>query len=228
MDALIMCAGLGTRLRPLTDTCPKPLLPINGKGSLLRTLEALPESVTRIIITVNYLAEQIIQAVGPEFRGRSVVYVMQNPLDGTGGSLRQAKSQITDLSERFLVINGDDLYVAADLERLAAIPCGLLALQTVAPRDIDSCDISDGLLRGFTITKKGETGFINVGAYCLNHRWFDTDPVLVPGKTTEWSLPHAMLQLLAQGVPVQALQASFWMPVGTPDELKAAEMVVGV
>jgi NDP-sugar pyrophosphorylase family protein len=224
MDAIIMCAGLGTRLRPITNDTPKPLVPIAGKGSLERTLEMLPDEITRIIIVVGYLADQIKTKIGSEYRGRPVVYVTQEVLDGTGGCLRQVKAQITNLSERFFVVNGDDLYAADDFKRLVQAPIGLLTLQSIAPRTIDSCTVDgEGCLTGFTETAKGQIGRINTGAYCLDHRWFQTKPVLVPGKTTEWSLPHAVLELAKQGIPVMVLEASFWMPVGTHEELKAAE-----
>jgi bifunctional UDP-N-acetylglucosamine pyrophosphorylase/glucosamine-1-phosphate N-acetyltransferase len=224
MDAIIMCAGLGTRLRPLTDTIPKPLIPINGKGSLERTLEILPPDVTRIILVVGYLADHIKERIGTTFQGRPVIYVTQGVLDGTGGCLRQVKRQVEDLSDRFLVINGDDLYAASDLLHLSQVPIGLVTFQTIAPRTIDSCDVSkEGLLIGFTETQMGEAGRINIGAYCLDHRWFDTAPVRVPGKDTEWSLPHALQQLLDKGISLQVIEGTFWMPVGTPEELAAAE-----
>jgi len=225
MDAIIMCAGLGTRLRPLTETVPKPLIPINGKGSLERTLEMLPPDITRVILVVGYLADHIKERIGTAFQGRPVMYVTQGVLDGTGGCLRQVKRQVEDLSERFLVINGDDLYAASDLLRLSQVPLGLITFQTVAPRTIDSWEVSqDGqTLIGLVQTQVGTVGRINVGAYCLDHRWFDTTPVRVPGKDAEWSLPDALPQLIAKGIPLQVIEGTFWMPVGTPEELAAAE-----
>jgi NDP-sugar pyrophosphorylase family protein len=219
-----MCAGLGTRLRPLTDTVPKPLVPIHGKGSLERTLEILPQAVTRVILVVGYLAERIQECIGQTFHGLPVVYVTQTTLDGTGGCLRAVQRDVADLSERFLVINGDDLYAAEDLLKLSQVPVGLVTYKSIAPRTIDSCEVSaTGSLIGFMETPAGEIGHINIGAYCLDHRWFDTDPVRVPGKETEWSLPHALPQLLEKGIPVQVIPGTFWMPVGTLEELAAAE-----
>src|SRR6266478_2389817 len=59
MDAIIMAAGLGTRLRPHTLTTPKPLLPVRGRPILDWALGALPPAVDRVIVVVHYLAEQI-------------------------------------------------------------------------------------------------------------------------------------------------------------------------
>lgn len=224
MDAIIMCAGRGSRMRPLTDTTPKPLVPILGKGSLTRTLEILPPAVTRVVLVVGYLAEQIRGTVGSKFRGRPVVYASQAPLDGTGGCLRQVKRQLPDLSRRFLVMNGDDLYAAPDLEALVAAEHGVLVLETRLKKEEDSWLRDEhGSLRGLTRTPAGATGCINVGAYCLDQAWFDTKPVLVPDKPFEWSLPHAIPELIERGHSVSAIPATWWMPVGTPQELQAAE-----
>lgn len=227
MDAIIMCAGRGSRLRPLTDTTPKPLIPIQGKGSLHRTLDMLPSAVTRIVLVVGYLADQIRETVGTEVAGSPVVYVTQDRLDGTGGCLRQVRRQLPDLSERFLVMNGDDLYAARDLESLCEAERGVLVLETRLNKEEDSWLRDErGALRGLSRTPAGAVGCINVGAYCLDHAWFNTEPVLVPNKPFEWSLPHAIPQLLERGLTLTAVSASWWMPVGTPEELQAAEDVL--
>jgi NDP-sugar pyrophosphorylase family protein len=223
MDAIIMCAGLGTRMGDLTKSTPKPLLPVAGKGSLERTLDALPPQVTRVIIVVNYLAEQIQQKIGAETHGRPVVYVRQDPLDGTGGCLRQVRQKVSDLSDDFLVLNGDDIYGADDLKRLAEVPVGLMTKEQPAPRAIDSCVVKDGLLVGLQYIDAGVTGLINIGAYHLDQRWFQTGPVFTPGKTDEWGLPHSIPELVEKGVAVHAIPASVWLPVGTPQELVDAE-----
>ena len=222
-----MCAGLGTRMRPLTDTMPKPLVPILGKGTLERILEILPEAITRVIIVEHYLGEQIKEKIGTASHGRPIVYVHQDPLDGSGGTVRHTKEHVPDLSDRFLVINGDDLYAAEDLAKLVQVPFGLLILEMIAPRDIDVCRVEDGKVVGFSSVQKGEPGIINIGAYLFDHRWFNTTPTLVPGKTVEYSLPHVIPELVAKGVEIIAIPATFWLPVGTPEELKKAEEVIG-
>lgn len=227
MDAIIMSAGLGTRLRPLTDTIPKPLVPIAGKGSLERTLEQLPSEVTRVILVVGYLADVIRERIGTEAHGRPVTYVTQDPLDGTGGCVRQVKRQVPDLSERFLVISGDDLYAASDLSALAEVPCGALVRAWKTVREGETKDAwkltPNGLLEGIFRPSVGELAFLNLGAYCLDHQWFDTAPVLVPGKTGEWSLPHAIPELLSRGVLFVGVPATFWVPITTMEDIATAE-----
>src|SRR6516225_2069344 len=116
MDAIILAAGLGTRLRPHTLTTPKPLLPVRGRPLLDWTLGALPTTVDRVLVVVNYLAEQIESYLGLQKHVRDWVAVRQEVPRGTGDAVRSCCDQIH--SDQFVVLNGDDLYGAADLARL--------------------------------------------------------------------------------------------------------------
>jgi bifunctional UDP-N-acetylglucosamine pyrophosphorylase/glucosamine-1-phosphate N-acetyltransferase len=226
MDAIIMCAGLGTRLRPITDTIPKPLVPIAGRSSLERTLDMLPDEVDRIILVVGYLADQIKERIGSSYGGREVVYVHQETLDGTGGALRRAESAIR--SDRFLVLMGDDMYTSEDLMKLAAHEKAILCYRATASGSLDAVQTDEtGRVCGFCRPEPGTEAILNTGAYTLDRHWFQTEPVLVPGKASEWSLPHAIPQLINLGHPIYAIVASFWMPVGTHEQLAEAERLFG-
>lgn len=217
-----MCAGLGTRLRPITDTMPKPLVPISGRSSLERTLDILPDEVDRLILIVGYLADQIKFRIGESFAGREVVYVHQDVLDGTGGALRRAESVLR--SDRYLVLMGDDLYDKQDLSNLAKHDKAILCYRGEASGSLDALQIDeDRRVCGFHRPLAGTTCLLNTGAYSLDRHWFSTDPILVPGKTDEWSLPHAIPQLIDLGHPIYAIEATFWMPVGTHGQLAQAE-----
>jgi NDP-sugar pyrophosphorylase family protein len=74
MDAVIMAAGLGTRLRPHTLTTPKPLLPVKGRPILDWALGALPPQVDRVLVVVNYLAEQIESYLAKQKHVRRLVW----------------------------------------------------------------------------------------------------------------------------------------------------------
>src|SRR5207248_3956745 len=84
MDAIILAAGLGTRLRPHTLYTPKPLLPIRGRPILDWTLGALPPSVDRVLVVVHYLAEQIKDYLRTQLHFREHVAVEQAQPRGTG------------------------------------------------------------------------------------------------------------------------------------------------
>src|SRR6059058_3116026 len=122
MDAIILAAGLGTRLRPHTLTMPKPLLPVRGRPILDWTLAALPPAVGRVVVVTHYLAEQVEAYLGSQTHQRSWVTVHQVTPRGTGDAFQSCRAHVT--ADRVMVLNGDDLYAAADLAALAEKPAG--------------------------------------------------------------------------------------------------------
>src|ERR1041384_4911305 len=117
-------AGLGTRLRPHTLTTPKPLLPVRGRPILDWALGALPAAITRILVVVHYLPDQVVAYLEGQRHFTRWETIMQHEPKGTGDALRSCKQYVR--SERFLVVNGDDLYGAADLVNLANCSAGVL------------------------------------------------------------------------------------------------------
>src|SRR6516162_2736943 len=107
MDAVVLAAGLGTRLRPHTLTTPKPLLPIQGRPILDWTLGALPSSVDRVLVVTHYLAEQVAAYLEKQPHFREWIQVPQGTPRGTGDAVRACRQYIKSTS--VLVLNGDDL-----------------------------------------------------------------------------------------------------------------------
>src|SRR5947199_354032 len=107
MDAVILAAGLGTRLRPHTLTTPKPLLPIRGRPILDWALGALPPAVERVVVVVHYLRDQVENYLRSQDHFRHWSTVVQDPPRGTGDALRLCRDRLR--SDRFLALNGDDL-----------------------------------------------------------------------------------------------------------------------
>lgn len=126
MKAIVLAAGRGLRLRPLTDTCPKPLLPAGGRPLIVHHIEALARAgVTDIVINTAWLAEQLPAALGDGSRfGVSIVYSFEGGTAlETGGGLLNALPLLGDAP--FLVVNGD-IHADVDFSRLA-LPAGDLA-----------------------------------------------------------------------------------------------------
>src|SRR6185295_14289812 len=121
MDAIILAAGKGTRLRPHTNTIPKPLLAVQGRPILDWIIGALPP-VDRLVVVVNYLAEQIEAYLAAQPHVKNWTTVRQEVPRGTGDALRVCQPHIQ--GDRLLVLNGDDLYGTADLAALASKPMG--------------------------------------------------------------------------------------------------------
>ncbi len=107
MKAMILAAGLGKRMRPLTDHCPKPLLPVAGKPLIVHHLERLKRAgIDEVVINVSYRAEQIIAALGDgsSFQLRIHWSQEETPLE-TGGGIQKALPLLGDAP--FLLVNGD-------------------------------------------------------------------------------------------------------------------------
>lgn len=119
MKAMILAAGLGTRLRPLTNMIPKPLLPIAGTPLIVWNLLLLKRhGFHDVVINLHHLGPMIEQALGNGSRyGLRIVYSREPVILGTGGGLKQAEPHFS--GESVLVLNGDTL-VELDLGALCA------------------------------------------------------------------------------------------------------------
>ncbi|WP_027966200.1 N-acetylmuramate alpha-1-phosphate uridylyltransferase MurU [Halomonas halocynthiae] len=107
MKAMILAAGLGTRMRPLTDHCPKPLLHVGGKPLIVHHLERLAAAgIDDVVINVSYRAEQIIAALGEGDAFGLRIHWSEEPTPlETGGGIRQALPLLG--SSPFVLVNGD-------------------------------------------------------------------------------------------------------------------------
>ena len=219
MDAVILAAGLGTRLRPHTLTTPKPLLEVQGRPILDRIIGALPP-VDRLVVVVNYLAEQIEAYLSKQKHIKEWVTVRQEVPRGTGDAVRVCKPHIQ--SDRVLVLNGDDLYGAADLAALATKPMGLLAHAVEEPRKFGIVfPRPDGTLEKL-IEKPNLDGrhLANIGAYLFPKRVFDIELPLSP--RGEYEITDAVSALAKSG-PFHVVEAKFWLPIGTVEAWQAAQ-----
>jgi MurNAc alpha-1-phosphate uridylyltransferase len=119
MNAMILAAGRGERLRPYTDICPKPLLEIRGKALIEYHLEALAAAgISRVVINLSWLGEQIEAAIGDGSRyGLEVMYSHEPEALDTAGGIIQA---LAYLGDRFLVVNAD-IYTDYPFEKLLAV-----------------------------------------------------------------------------------------------------------
>ncbi|MBU0531483.1 MAG: nucleotidyltransferase family protein [Candidatus Uhrbacteria bacterium] len=222
MQAVILAAGLGLRLRPLTDTIPKAMIKIGEQPIIDHILNALPDSIEEIYVVIGHLGDQIREHLGDSWNQIPIHYVQQSELTGTGSALHLIRDQLHD---RFLVVNGDDLYAKVDLERLVEQAPAMLVFETRGPApstiEVDEQDRMTGIRSN---PDENETILRNTGAYCLDERFFDypLHEITVHNKT-EYSLPHTFLNL-AEDIPVQVVRATKWLPIGNPEELERARV----
>lgn len=134
MKALIFAAGLGERMRPLTDTTPKPLLAVGGKPLIVWHLEKLAAlGVREVVVNLSWLAGHFLEALGDgEAFGLRLhhLYEGPTPLETGGGMWNALRLLSADGTSPFLAINGD-IWTDYDFARLPAVPAGLAHLLLV-------------------------------------------------------------------------------------------------
>lgn len=212
MDAILLAAGLGTRLRPHTEKTPKPLLPVRGRPILDWILGAMPASVDRIIVVTHYLGELVEQYLHGQKRFRDWTVVPQGNPRGTGDALRRCQESVK--SDTFLCLNGDDLFGAADLARLAACPAGVVVYPVDEPKKFGIAFIKDDGMLEKLVEKPDLPGprLANTGAYVFPRSVFDLQIQLSP--RNEYEITDYVSQLAARQ-PFHVVRASFWFPIGT-------------
>jgi UDP-N-acetylglucosamine diphosphorylase / glucose-1-phosphate thymidylyltransferase / UDP-N-acetylgalactosamine diphosphorylase / glucosamine-1-phosphate N-acetyltransferase / galactosamine-1-phosphate N-acetyltransferase len=219
MQAVILAAGKGTRMRPLTYDIPKPMLPINEKPVLEHTLNFLPEEIDEVIFVINYLGKHIKKHFGSSWKGRKIKYVFQGELNGTGGALHICKDLV---KEKFLVVMGDDLYFKKDLEKMMKEDLAILAQEVDDPSrfGVLKTDAEGKLIDIIEKPKMKGKGLVSTNAFILDEKFFDYD--LVQITDTEFGLPQTV-SVMAKDFPVKVMKTTRWMAVGCPEDLKRAE-----
>ena len=220
MDAIILAAGKGTRLRPYTEATPKPLLDVQGRPILDWIIGALPP-VERLVVVVNYLAEQIEEYLSRQAHVKNWAAVRQTEPRGTGDALMSCKGEVR--GEKVMVLNGDDLIGRADLARLASVPMGILARPVENPKDYGILFRKpDGTLKGIVEKPEGLTPpqLANIGGYVFPREVFDLTLPLAP--RGEYEITDAVSQLAARGA-FHVVAAHYWLPIGTVEQWHAAQ-----
>jgi NDP-sugar pyrophosphorylase family protein len=230
-DAVVLAAGHGVRLRPLTDSLPKVLVPIDGRPLLAFHLEALHAvGIRRVVLVVGYRGEQVRALVGDGTSfGLEVQYVEQRPPRGTGDAVRVARPHLR--SDPLLVIYGD-VYVPAEGELLRRILTdtqpkivaahvangGTLGRLTAV--DQDGREVLAGLLE-----KDGQPtpGLVNAGVYLLPHRILDVVDRLPLSPRGEIELTDGVLFLATHDVPIEVVRVEHWFDIADHENLAAAE-----
>ena len=179
MEAIILAGGFGTRLRPLTYTRAKSLLPILNKPMITYLMDSLPIDVDKVILAVNYRKNQIERYFKENDFGKDIIVNDEPEPLGTGGAVKFAESHITG---RFLVLNSDiicsldiDNMVKFHKKKNSVITISLWPLENVI--EFGVADVKDdGNVVGFVEKPKPEdapSNLINAGAYLLEPEVLD-------------------------------------------------------
>jgi N-acetyl-alpha-D-muramate 1-phosphate uridylyltransferase len=218
MKAMILAAGLGKRMRPLTDHCPKPLLPVAGKPLIVHHLDRLAAAgIREVIINVSYRAEQIVAALGDGSRyGLRITWSREaTPLE-TGGGIRQALPLLGEAP--FLLVNGD-VWCELDLALLPEMGDDLAHLVLVDnPTHHPAGDFH--LDRTGRVHEQGEPRLTFAGLSVL-------DPALVADQAPgEFPLAPLLRKAMRAGRVGGSHHRGAWVDVGTPERLAELDLAL--
>jgi len=221
VQAVVLVGGEGTRLRPLTESIPKPALTLVDRPFLAYMIEWLAgHGVEEIVLACGFLPDVLREALGDgERAGARIRYVAEPEPRGTAGAIRFAADQLDeDLNERFLALNGDVL-TDLDLTALLRAHEERGARATIALHPVEDSSAyglvrteERGEVQEFT-EKTGEPvpGEINAGMYVLERSVLDLIP---PGEDV--SIERDVFpRLVGDGLHALRLDG-YWMDIGTP------------
>ena len=229
--AMIMAAGLGTRMRPLTDCLPKPLIKVHGKALLDHVLDRLRAAgVAKVVINVHYLADALEDHLAASAGGLQVVISDERDLLlETGGGLVRAEPLID--CDPFLALNSDNLWVdgAEDtLRRLAAHWDGAAmdALLLLVPLEFARNHEGRGdfyLDEAGRVRRRGSDAlalFVFTGIQILSKRFLRDAPAGPFSTNILWD------RAIAEGRCFGAVHHGLWFDVGTPAAIALTEAVL--
>jgi MurNAc alpha-1-phosphate uridylyltransferase len=229
-SAMVLAAGLGTRMRPLTDRIPKPLVAVAGKPLLDHVLDRLADAgVETAVVNIHHLGEMIEKHVRGRERPRILISDERGELLGTGGGVVKALDKLG--TAPFFHLNADTIWidgVKPNLTRLAeAFDAGTMdALLLLAPSagSIGYSGRGDFTMTpGGTLKRRGDqevAPFVYAGAAILSPALFHNAP---PGAFSLTALfDRAATAGRLYGLRLEGL----WMHVGTPDAIEAAQAAI--
>jgi len=221
MQALVLAGGEGTRLRPLTYTTPKPVIPLAGRPFLSFMLDWLRgHGVTEAILSCGFLSDAVREVLGETHQGMRLHYVTEEEPLGTAGPVRLALEGGI-LEERLLVLNGDvltDLDLTAQLARHAATGARA-TLALIEVEDVSSYGVvptgADGRVEAFLEKSDGPapTNRINAGAYVIEREVVES---MIPSGRAVSFEREVFPALVGDGL--HGYEASgYWIDIGAPE-----------
>jgi mannose-1-phosphate guanylyltransferase len=229
MRAMVLAAGVGSRLEPLTNQVPKPMVPIANRPVMQHILALLRKhGITEVVSNLHYQADKIQEYFGDGSRfGMKLEFLHEKELSGDAGGVRACKNFFGN--ETFIVLMGD-LLTDADLTKVIREHKEKKALATIALKHMDDVTqfgvaVTDenGYITGFQEKPKKEealSNYISTGIYILEPQVFDHIPA-----TGSYGFGRQLFpSLVQQGLPVlgAAIDDYYWSDVGTIGQYRFA------
>ena len=233
MKAVILAAGEGVRLQPITSTRPKHLVKVGGKPILEHCLDAVKTAgIEEALVVIHYMGEAIRHYFGDgEKFGLKIEYVEQKAVLGTGNAVSLAESYMND---EFLAVYGDLLFSAEAVKNVIALhmkekPAATMAVVPVEnPEDYGIVELDDEKHVKRVVEKpnrnEAPSNLANAGVYVFSTQIFDKIRETSASARGEWEITDAISQLAEEKKMVLAVKISKddWMDIGRPWDLLEA------
>lgn len=225
--AMIMSAGVGSRLNPLTNDVPKPLVPIANIPTMDILLEHLANNgITKVIANTHYLGKQIHSRYEKDSPIKiDFTYIHEDELSGTAGGLKKCQF-FFDKGENFLVMSADgltELDIEKAIEHHKKSNCiATMVTKKVSESEVDKFGVvvtdSKGFIKEFQEKPKREeakSNLINTGIYVFNYEIFN----YIPENTTFDFAKNVFPTLLANGIKINTyLTEKYWSDIGSIEQ----------
>jgi NDP-sugar pyrophosphorylase family protein len=227
--AMVLAAGLGSRLRPLTDTAPKALLEVGGRPMIEYPLRMLADAgVAEVVVNVHHLAEQVRAALGDGSRYRlRIQYSVEDPILDTGGAIARARPFLEDAP--FAVANCDalldpDLAAAWALHRREDALVTLVVREDPAAERYGALDVDpQGRVRRFLGQPAEVAGPLERRMFCGVHLVSPRLFAYMPAREVFSITRDVYAELVRQGAPIFAFDhRAYWRDLGTFASLDGA------
>jgi len=237
VKAVLLAAGEGQRLEPLTSTRPKHLIKVAGKPILQFCLDAIKAAgITDVVVVTRYMRGKIEAYLGDgSSQGLKISYVEQKELLGTGNAAMTAKAFVEG-EDSFVLVYGDLLFTQDAVKQAVVLyeqvkPEAVMAVVAVDnPENYGTIELSDGKKLGRIVEKpevgKASSNLVNTGIYVFSKDIFRPLSQVKESVRGEWELTDALTMLAAEGktVRVLELEKDAWFDIGRPWELLDANM----
>jgi len=219
MQAVILAAGHGTRLRPLTDEVPKALVHVLDKPLIEYALDVLVERVTAFIIVTGYRGEMIRAHLGERYHGIPITYVEQSERLGTAHALSLCEEHIRG---DFILMYADEMVDPGAIEALAQVPAGLIGFERPDPQHFGVI-VHDNDMNLVNLEEKPEepkNNLVSAAGLKLTPAIFAYYPP--KERNGEYYLADMIPSYLKEQ-PMQVIIAREYLTVNRPEDITAAE-----
>lgn len=224
MECIVLAGGLGTRLRNTIGNYPKCMAEVDGKPFLEYILEYLKkQGVSRIILSLGYKHEIILNWLGNNKFGLDIDYVIEEEPLGTGGGIALAMTKAQ--TETVFVVNGDTMF-RVDMKAMLSFHTEKKAATTLALKEMHNFNRyglvhtgDDGFIISFEEKKQTDRGYINGGVYVI-----DRNKLKAINFPEKWSFEKDYLEpSVSKGILAGYKESGYFIDIGIPEDYSKAQ-----